>query len=240
MRVLGIETTSLRGSVALYEDQSCIAYAFHNQKNQHAELMLGLIDQVFSDSNTNKRTIDRIAVGVGPGTFTGIRVGLSLAAGFQIATNAEGVGVHSLASISRNIAADEPRTRLIVLDARREEYFVALYTHYGDELIGPTTVSHKALAGFLLERFVKLSESLNVGCLLMGDEPEGLLEYLQEASSVSISVTSSDYWQPDARSCALIGQSLSPADYPLQPLYLRGANAKRPDLPASPLLLPRS
>ena len=83
-RVLGIETSSRRGTVALVEDGQVVASLGHDVPNGHAERMLGLVDQALAEAGWAKASLDRIAVGVGPGSFTGIRVGIALAQGLAL------------------------------------------------------------------------------------------------------------------------------------------------------------
>ncbi len=93
----------------------------------HAQKLLSLIHGVLDESNAGWGDVDRIAVGVGPGTFTGLRIGIATAQALAQATAIELVGVSTLASLelaARTALADQ-RQILAVIDARRNEAFVS-------------------------------------------------------------------------------------------------------------------
>ena len=240
MILLAIETTSLKGSIALYRNRNLLAYESHQEKNQHAERILGMIDRCLVKGGIDAHEVERLAVGRGPGGFTGIRVGLSVAAGFQLATKADCVGVSSLASIAANVQEDDTRLRLVILDARRNDFFMALYSHTGKELIPPKALSSSQILSCLLEYCSSFDPHERGELLLFGDVPEEISADFKKQLPFSIEHAPKAAHQPDAKSCALIAQKLDRDQNPLEPLYLRGANAKRPDLPISPLTLPRS
>ncbi len=158
MRVLGLETSSTRGSVALVEQQESgpvvVAYAFHDEANQHAERLLSLVDAVLQEASWGKSSIQRIAVGVGPGSFTGVRVALSLAQGLMLGLGIPGVGVGSLRAVAAGHDVADTRLRVVVRDARRDEYFVAAYSASGEEVVAPHAIAQDGAGECLAERFV--------------------------------------------------------------------------------------
>src|SRR5258706_8847589 len=89
MRLLGIETSSRRGSVALVENDRVVARAAHEKLNAHAEELARLLDEVIADSGWSRRSFDRVAVGMGPGSFTGVRVGVAFAEGIAVGLGIE-------------------------------------------------------------------------------------------------------------------------------------------------------
>lgn len=227
MRVIGLETSSTRGSVALVELISGVphvrSHAFHDEANQHAERLLSLVDGALEEANWEKSSIERVAVGVGPGSFTGVRVALSLAQGLMLGLGVPGVGVGSLLAVAEGHRADDSRLRVVVRDARRDEYFVAAYTSRGEEVVAPHAIAQIGAAELLAERFA------STDYVVLGTVIDGLVCELGEQSTC-----------PDARAIARLGALLNPADAPVEPEYVRGPNVVRPRLPDSPLNQPRT
>lgn len=222
LRTLGIETSSERGSLALVEDGVLVQRVHHQEPSQHAERMLPLLARLLADAGWDKRTLDRVAVGVGPGSFTGIRIGIALAHGLALGLGLPTVGVGSLRAIAAALPPAEARLRLAVRDARREEFFVAAYDAAGTELLAPSVWPRAglvdALTGWASGRpFVVVGEAI-----------DGLPGMTTDAAGA-----------PDAREVALLGAVLDPALHPAHPVYARGPGADPQNLAPSPLLLPR-
>jgi tRNA threonylcarbamoyl adenosine modification protein YeaZ len=221
MRILALETSTPLGSVALVEAGQVRSSLTHDEPNRHAERMLGLIDGALEALGWDPQSVERVAVGVGPGTFTGIRVGLALAQGLSLGLSADAVGVGSLRIVALGHPAADPRTRVVVRDARRQEYFVAAYTAEGEELMAPTPVAQERVAGLVRERF-------GSGVVVLGDRLAGLAWDHE---------TECQY--PLAGPLGLYASGLDPTENPLCPQYVRGPGADRPVMAPSPLKLPR-
>jgi tRNA threonylcarbamoyladenosine biosynthesis protein TsaB len=131
MTLLGIETATAVCSVALVKDGAVLAENTVNQRYAHAEKLFGFLDDVLERSGVTLQELQGIAVSIGPGSFTGLRIGLSAAKGLHAATGIPVVPVPTLEALARN-CADEVRTAgigniLAVLDARREEVYWQLF-----------------------------------------------------------------------------------------------------------------
>ena len=92
MRVLAVETSSPRGSVALLEGGRLLAEKSHEQPNSHAEQILPLIRELLAEAGFAPSSLDRIGTGIGPGSFTGLRVGIALAVGIGLGLDRPVVG----------------------------------------------------------------------------------------------------------------------------------------------------
>ncbi len=222
MRLLAIETSTHRGSVAAVSRGQIVAHAVHDEPNRHAERMLSLIERTLKEAHWEKHSIDRVAVGVGPGAFTGVRVGLSLASGLSLGLDAELVGVVSLRAIAFAHPAADRRLRVILRDARRQEYFLAVYRPDGEEVVGPRAVARQSI--------VQEVHSCTAGepFVVLGEEVGGLP--CERGAGEAL---------PDAGPLGVLATSLDPKSHPARPCYLRGPGAIRPNLAPSPLLLPR-
>ncbi|HEY6562656.1 MAG TPA: tRNA (adenosine(37)-N6)-threonylcarbamoyltransferase complex dimerization subunit type 1 TsaB [Polyangiaceae bacterium] len=219
MRLLGIETSTRRGSVALIEGEALVAAAEHAEPNAHAEKLLPLIEQLMAEAGWARSSLERVAVGVGPGSFTGLRVGVALAQGIGLGLDIPVVGVGSLRSMARALPATDQRIRYPMLDARRNELFLAAYSPDGAELEAPRAVPRAELEAHLAS--------------LAGRGPYVVLGEVCAEFALSHRISSPDTDLPHALWAARIGAALPP-DTSNEPLYVRDAGAVRPELPPSP------
>jgi len=133
MMVLGIETATRAASVALVSEEEILAEYILSGVKSHAEQLLRGIDQILSDTGKSLTECAGIAVSVGPGSFTGLRIGVSTAKALAWAANLPIVGISTLRAMAANIPhAAYPICP--VLDARKREVYTALYKWVEGEL----------------------------------------------------------------------------------------------------------
>ena len=127
MLVLGIETSGLDGSVALVRDAVCLGERRLNQTGRrHAQALVSEIGELLRIHSLKPRDIECIAVSRGPGSFTGLRVGMVCAKTFAYATNCRFLAVDTFLAIAQNVPANV--TQLYVIeDAQRDDLFVGEY-----------------------------------------------------------------------------------------------------------------
>lgn len=140
MIVLGIDTSTRATAVGLLLPDGSLLEARDDPSGEerpgHATRLLPLAHTLLCDAGLAWTDIQRIAVGVGPGTFTGLRIGVSTARGLAQSLGIDIVGVSSLRALARAAVATGLEMTLAVIDARRGEVFAAAYL--GDtELIAP-------------------------------------------------------------------------------------------------------
>ncbi len=220
MRVLGIETSTRRGSVALWDDRLVLALD-HDKPNAHAEALLPLVSRLFAETGTAKSSIERVAVGTGPGSFTGLRVGIALGEGIALGIGVPLVGVGSLEAMA-HAARESKRPRVALLDAGRGELFLAAYGADGAELIAPAAVPLAECR----ERIFGV-EALR-DALFVGEGAAKLGGELDISRGRELDL-------PHASSVAALGAERDPERSPPDPIYVRGAGATLPNLPPSPL-----
>ncbi|MHB1050432.1 MAG: tRNA (adenosine(37)-N6)-threonylcarbamoyltransferase complex dimerization subunit type 1 TsaB [Bacteroidota bacterium] len=129
--ILGIETATEVCSTALVHGTNVVAERSVNEKNIHSERLLSLVDEMLKETGRSLQEIDGIAVSIGPGSFTGLRIGLSTAKGLAMARTVPIFAVPTLDGIAelfrtKNNAGSAVKFCSMV-DAKRNEAFFALY-----------------------------------------------------------------------------------------------------------------
>lgn len=148
MKLLALETATDACSVALLVDGACLQ-RFEVAPQRHTELLLPMIAALCAEAGLGLRALDAVAVGIGPGAFTGVRVATAIAQGLAFAHELPVVPVSTLAALAvGGHRLDGRRDWLILQDARRKELYWAHYrvggTPLGAEAQGPERVGPPA------------------------------------------------------------------------------------------------
>ena len=131
MNLLAIETSTESCSVALVHGDTVVARS-ELAPRRHAELVLPMADALLAEAGLGRHALDAIAVGRGPGAFTGVRLGISLAQGMALALDVPVVTVSSLAALALEAPDDGGDAAILaVIDARMGELYAACYRHDG-------------------------------------------------------------------------------------------------------------
>lgn len=139
MKILAIDTATDRTSVAVIEDGKVVDNAFHQDPLAHGEALPKLILGMRALLND----LDLVAIGMGPGPFTGLRSGIAFAQSFALAKNVPWVGVSSLDALAKQFRESD---FLVQVDARRKEVFFARFTNgerNGADGVAPLSVLEK-------------------------------------------------------------------------------------------------
>jgi len=152
MKILALDTSTHLGSVALLVDGVLVSEVAALVRARHGETLLPHIERVLQIAGESIDTIDLIGVGIGPGSFTGLRVGVATAKGLALASTKPLCGVVSLRAIA---AAGGAGLRAAVVDAHKGEVYAALYGSAEDgglvEKLSPTHGSPDVVAKTLAE-----------------------------------------------------------------------------------------
>ncbi len=126
MRILGIDSSTPQCSVALLENQSVSSQILTDPKPSYSNHLLALVDRVLSEAGQSISTVDGFALTIGPGSFTGLRVGMSLIKGFVLALEKPFVGVGTLEALATTVETPELPV-CAVLDARKKEVYAGIF-----------------------------------------------------------------------------------------------------------------
>ncbi len=212
MLVVGFDTATPAVSVALHDGERVVSEAFTADGRRHGELLAPMIAKVMADAGASRADLTAVAVGVGPGPYTGLRVGVVTA---RVLGAVLGIPVHGVCSLDVIAAATAPgREFLVATDARRKEVYWARYDAAGRRLEGPVVGSAGSIAGA-----AELPVAGAGGQLY----PEAFGEVIGPA-------------YPDARTlCAVVAGQLGEPTVPLPAVPLPAVPLPAVPLPAVPL-----
>ena len=126
MKILGIDTTGQTASAALVEDDKLICEFTLNYKLTHSQTIMPMIAEIIERSETDKTSIDCIACAAGPGSFTGLRIGVATVKGLAFADNTPCIAVSSLEAMAENLRCLNG-VICPVINARRSQVYTALF-----------------------------------------------------------------------------------------------------------------
>jgi tRNA threonylcarbamoyladenosine biosynthesis protein TsaB len=218
-RLAAIDTSTSLGSVALFEDGVLVAEESCRVSNAHGESLLPMVDAIFARAGWRPADVRRWGVGVGPGSFTGVRIGVATAKGIAIATGAELVGVTALDALAVGIAAATEEAVASVLDAMKGELFLQVRLG-GILVIPPENVPRAAVVS-------RLGTVPCAAMVIAGEAGDGL-----ELGALPFSFTQRKdppHDTPRAASVGRLAMRRPPDDADaIEPLYVRAPDITRP------------
>jgi tRNA threonylcarbamoyladenosine biosynthesis protein TsaB len=154
MTLLALETATDTCGVAVWQDGRVTAQGHLHRPRIHAERLTPLVEDVLGHAGGERAALDAVAVSMGPGSYTGLRIGVSTAKGWALATEADLVGVPTLEAYAARLQPVAARGDVLValLDARRDEVYAGAYRRTADGLSAhadPTALAVDDLPGWL-------------------------------------------------------------------------------------------
>jgi tRNA threonylcarbamoyladenosine biosynthesis protein TsaB len=213
VKTLGVDTALGACSVALLEDDKTLAHIFEPMDRGHAERLAPMVEEAMKAAGADFSSLDRLAVTVGPGTFTGQRVGLAFMRGLRLALRLPLTGVTTLEAMAVAAMAQTGESKAAAIhDARRNEAYLLL--RHGEMVMQQPIVMP----------FEKAMERLRDfgGCVLAGTGAQ------MAAESLGPTFVLSSIRQPDALWVARLAAPRPPTQDAPGPLYLRAPDAKLP------------
>jgi tRNA threonylcarbamoyladenosine biosynthesis protein TsaB len=218
--ILAIETGGRACSVAIMRDGISVAHEHVATDHGHAAMLMPMIERLRGQAGCDYAAFDRIAVSVGPGSFTGIRVGLAAALGLSLASGVPVVGVSSFQVVGAGLlhAADAASFRgFVLMDSRREEPFLV---EIGTDDACRTTPKVTSVADFdaMLERAGPAIVTGDAPALLRGRAhfPQQVRVLPRSPDAALVAALAAD---PDRR-----------FDLPAKPVYIRPPDVTMPKL----------
>lgn len=211
MKILAVDTALGACSVAVLDADRIMAHRLTTMERGHAEALAPMVETAMDAAGMAFGSIDRLAVTIGPGTFTGQRVGLAFMRGLRLALNKPLVGVTTLAAMSHQAMAETGRAIGVGLhDARRNEVYLEIV---GDEVMPPCVLTFDEA----MQRIAQLSAPIAVA-----GTAAPRAHALLSGSALSTVL------QPDALWVARLARQMPVSDLVPRPLYLRPPDAKLP------------
>src|SRR6266480_5558074 len=217
MLILAIDTALDACSAAVLDTNAArlIAHESEPMKRGHAEALMPLLARVIKQAGIAFADLDRIAVTTGPGSFTGLRVGLSAARGIALAANKPVVGVTTLTAYAAPVVSQNGEQPVIsAIDARHDQVYFQVVSGNGSVLIRPC--------------IAPIEEALDASRLgaphLVGNAANILAERWPAQAPPPFRVDAQA--APDIAWVAWLGAAVDPESAPARPCYLRAPDAR--------------
>ena len=158
MKILAIDTSTTHSSCAIMDDNNIVGDFSINQSMSHNEILLVMVDEMLKKLNIDIEDIDLFVAVTGPGSFTGIRIGVTVVKALAMALNKPIVAVNTLEALSFGVFSDKKKIPLI--DARGERVYYGVYEGINNEnIVAPALLTIDEL----LEEFSNKGEFVFVG-----------------------------------------------------------------------------
>lgn len=221
MIILALDSATGACSVALAEDGRVLASRSAAAERGQAEILMPMVEAVMAEAGLRFADIARFAVTVGPGSFTGLRIGLAAARGMALASGRPLIGVTTLEAFAHSVPAAERAGRhlLVAVDSRRAEPYVQVFGPDLAPLAGPVAMAPGVLPQGLPEGM------LPPGPLLVtGDAAALVAPALRDRPGTAFAAAAA----PDAAAVAGLAAGRPVPAMPPGPLYLRAPDVTLP------------
>jgi len=222
MYILGFESTAKSASVALLHDGKLVAEAFQNNALTHSKTLLPMAEDMLKNCGLSFDELDVFAVSQGPGSFTGIRIGVACVKGLCWALSKPSVGVSTLEAMACASHAPEGAVICCAMDARRNEVYNALFKFENGKL--KRLCPDRAIPLEALEKeLCEISEDI----VIIGDGAQLCYNYIKDKVKNARPAPQALQHQRAVGVC-LAAQHYEPSSAAdLQPVYLRLSQAER-------------
>lgn len=229
--ILALETSSRIGSVAIALGPELLAQTAFTAPMRHSAEIIGAITELMQRFNRKPAQIDHIYISIGPGSFTGLRISVTIAKAMHLANRLKIVPVDTLDVIAQNVPSHGPTQQIrriaTILDAKRNQFYIAAYKRLSNttsefptwkKLIPDSLMT----ASQFLDTFADPADRIH----LLGD---GLLYHKDKFESPGAQVLDEKYWGPQAAKVHALGYQLARAGEFADPLKLIPKYIRRPE-----------
>ena len=225
MKILALETSAKAVSAAVSEDGKILCSGYQDTGLTHSRTLMPIVEHILKNTGLTVADMDAIAVAAGPGSFTGIRIGVAAAKGLAFAADKPAVGVSTLAAMARNVAFCDGLV-ICAMDARRQQVYNALFEAKDGQLTRLTP--DRAID---LEELAEELRSDPRPKTVVGDGAKLCLAHLT-AAGIPCRLAPAHLVMQNAMSVALEAEAMAAkgklvSAQALEPVYLRPAQADR-------------
>ena len=224
MKILGIDTSSMAASVAVIEDNKLICEYTINTKKTHSQKLMPMIENMLGLSDLNVREIDAIAVCEGPGSFTGLRIGMATAKAIAHVNDIPVIGVNSLEALAANMNLCDKKI-CSILDAQRNQVYTGRYQYEGTKLVEIKEIGIQQIDE-LLEELAQSGEQW----ILVGEAVYKYEDKIRGISNIEIPAASNNVTKAGSL-CSVAKVKFDEGKdifdcYTVNPLYIRKSQAE--------------
>ncbi len=229
MLILAVDSSTPVAGAALVEDHRILVESFINYKKTHSETLLPTIDRIMGECDCTLADLDALAVTVGPGSFTGLRIGLATVKGIAMAAHKPIVALSTLDTLAANVVGSDELIGAL-LDARKNELYYGFYRQgqQGLEALGEAMVASPAA---LVSQVRELLTGEGQRIILLGDGYYRYSSYFEQELQDQLKPIPGHLMLPRAAAAGILAvkkaQQGEFADlYRLRPVYLRLSEAE--------------
>ena len=223
MKLLAIDTSNRPLSVAVLEDTQILATTTTNVGRNHSSTLLPIIEQAMAQAQVVPDELDRVVVAAGPGSYTGLRIGVTTAKTLAFTLDKALVGVSSLAVLAGNVVT-EGQLVAPLFDARRDNIFTGLYRIENQRPVAVIADQHISVTEWC-QRLVECNEPIT----FIGSDVDQYAPVLQSSLADRFVRAAPQLNLPQATVLGLLGQTMAPVAeiHNFVPNYLRLTQAER-------------
>ncbi|MEA3424128.1 MAG: tRNA (adenosine(37)-N6)-threonylcarbamoyltransferase complex dimerization subunit type 1 TsaB [Bacillota bacterium] len=219
MKILGIDASTQTAGVAIIENEVLKGEIIVNNDITHSQKLMVIIDQIFKNLDMTLGEIDGIAVTIGPGSFTGVRIGMATALGLSRAEDIPIAGISTLESLAMN---NKGFSGIIcpMQDARRNQIYTAFFEFEGEELI--RLAPDMAIS---IDEFIDKVDKYDKSILLAGPDAGKFYDNIKNAADKDIQLVAFNLGLPRPSSLAYVSRNRE-FGKTIKPNYVRKSQAE--------------
>lgn len=224
MKILGMDTSSRACSIAVIEDDCLICEFVINNKKTHSQKLMPMIETMLNMSDLSIEDIDAIAVSVGPGSFTGLRISMATAKAISHVNNIPILSVNALESLAGNMDINNKKIYPI-LDAQRTQVYTAKYEYKNNELVELEEMDVKEI-----DELIDIIKNSNEETIVLGEAVSKYYDKLSKIDNIIIPAVSHNVTKASSV-CAIAlakykkGEGIHSC-YDVNPIYIRKSQAE--------------